>query len=174
MSSPAPAGSAQVIIRPIQTSDLDALLVMNNAAVPAVGELTLAKLRDLIAMASHSLTAERDGKPLGFLLCLPEGTSYASRNYRWLSGQLDRFAYVDRICLAPGARNQGIGESLYQSVIAALTPEDGPVVCEVNTRPDNPGSRRFHARIGFREIGTADYGDMAVVFLQHDAAMKEI
>lgn len=146
---------------------------MNNAAVPAVGELTLAKLQDLLAMASHALVAAApDSTPMGFLLCLPGGTSYTSRNYLWLSNRLERFAYVDRICLSGVSRNKGIGEELYRHLINGLTPEDGPVVCEVNTRPDNPGSRRFHARIGFREIGTADYGDMAVVFLQHDAAAQ--
>ncbi|SHM28857.1 hypothetical protein SAMN05444272_2251 [Roseibium suaedae] len=164
--------SSSVTIRPIRAEDLDSLLAMNNAAVPAVGELTKDKLDGLVAMASHAVTAELDGTAAGFLLCLPEGTAYPSRNYRWLSERIERFAYVDRICLAPHARNLGAGEMLYRHIIAQLTPEDGPVVCEVNTRPDNPGSRRFHERIGFHEIGTADYGDMAVVFLQHDAATQ--
>ncbi|NNE42793.1 MAG: GNAT family N-acetyltransferase, partial [Gemmatimonadetes bacterium] len=30
------------------------------------------------------------------------------------------------------------------------------ITCEVNTRPRNDGSLRFHARLGFREVGTQE------------------
>ena len=39
----------------------------------------------------------------------------------------------------------------------------------MNERPANPGSLRFHKRLGFEPVGTMDHGDKAVVFLARAA-----
>ena len=38
--------------------------------------------------------------------------------------------------------------------------------CEVNIRPPNPGSHRFHKRLGFHQVGERHYdgGDKAVAY----------
>lgn len=158
--------SGPAAIRPYRESDLATLLPMNNAAVPAVSELTESKFAALIASALVCLVAEVDGRPAGFLLCLAEGQDYDSPNYAWVSRNRKRFAYTDRICVDENARGKGIGEALYRALFDFERDGDRTFLCEVNERPPNPGSMKFHARLGFREIGRRDHGDKAVVYLE--------
>lgn len=159
-----------VQVRPVGPADLPCLLRMNNTAVPAVNALTLSDLEGLVADALVCLVAVRDGQPAGFLLCLAEGTSYDSRNYLWMSARYPRFVYTDRICVDAACRGLRIGETLYQHLFELPETDRRPFVCEVNERPPNPGSLRFHTRLGFTEVGRADRGDKAVVFLERPVA----
>lgn len=158
--------SGPVTIRPFRESDLATLLPMNNAAVPAVSELTDRKFDALIASALVCFVADLDGRPAGFLLCLAEGQDYDSPNYAWVSRNRERFAYTDRICVGENARGKGIGEALYSALFEFQQDNDRTFICEVNERPPNPGSLKFHDRLGFREIGRQDFGDKAVVYLE--------
>lgn len=158
--------ASTLTIRLVQDSDIPTLLSLNNAAIPAVNELTEAELKDLIDSAAHCFVAEVNDGPAGFLLCLSEGQSYDSRNYFWLSQNRRRFAYTDRICVAESARGNRIGEALYQALFEAQRETGRSFVCEVNERPPNPGSLKFHKRLGFQEIGRQDHGDKAVVYLE--------
>ncbi|GAB4521081.1 MAG: hypothetical protein Tsb0019_22340 [Roseibium sp.] len=153
-------------IRPFLPGDLSTLLQMNNAAVPAVSDLTAEALLDLISASLACLVAEVNGAPAGFLLCLGEGADYGSPNYAWLSERESHFAYTDRICVADAMRGSGIGDALYSALFERFAGSGRCFLCEVNARPANPGSLRFHSRLGFEEIGTADHGDKAVVFLK--------
>ena len=60
--------------------------------------------------------------------------------------------YVDRIAIAPSARKTGLGETLYRHAFEFYANTQF-ITAEVNTQPDNPGSHRFHERLGFRSIG---------------------
>lgn len=153
-------------VRPVEASDLGALLVLNNAAVPAVNELDVAALEALVDTALTCLVAELDGRVSGFLLCLAEGTDYDSRNYAWLSNHRKSFAYTDRICVAESARGNRIGEALYAELFRQEQGSGRSFVCEVNERPPNPGSVKFHKRLGFSEIGRQDHGEKAVVYME--------
>ncbi|WP_417686414.1 GNAT family N-acetyltransferase [Roseibium sp.] len=167
MTASQPASA--VIVRQIHYDDLAPLVEMNNRAIPAVSELTVSSLRELVEEALACIVAELDGKPAGLLLCLKEGTtSYASPNYAWVSSKLPQFAYIDRIFVDEAARGLRIGEALYDALARLQETRGRPMVCEVNSRPPNPGSMRFHERLGFRPIGEMDHGDKAVVFLQRD------
>ncbi|GAA0775092.1 hypothetical protein GCM10009077_11830 [Roseibium denhamense] len=123
---------------------------------------------DLVAAALVCLVAQHNGTPAGFLLCIGNGTDYQSPNYVWLSQKLDAFAYTDRICVSEELRGQNIGDALYKALFAHLAGTGRSFVCEVNERPPNPGSLRFHKRLGFAEIGTADHGEKAVIYLKRD------
>ncbi|PVB60286.1 GNAT family N-acetyltransferase [Labrenzia sp. 011] len=158
--------SFPAIVRPYRPGDLSTLLPLNNAAVPAVNELTAEELVDLVNSALICLVAEIDGQPAGFLLCLGDGDTYDSRNYRWLSERLSNFAYTDRIAVDAQQRGRKIGEALYDALFRHLAGTGRCFVCEVNERPPNPGSLKFHKRLGFEEIGNADHGDKAVVYLK--------
>ncbi|MXN63392.1 GNAT family N-acetyltransferase [Stappia sp. GBMRC 2046] len=148
------------------------MLSINEAAVPGVNSLKTQELADLIAMSASTLVAEREGRPAGFVLCLNETADYDSRNFLWLKQKFERFFYVDRIAVSPDARGLGLGEKLYEALIAKIGPEGAkagaPLTCEVNERPPNPGSLRFHKRLGFLEVGQQDLGDKAVVYLAHE------
>jgi predicted GNAT superfamily acetyltransferase len=137
----------------MKPDDAARLLDVNNAAVPNVNHADEADLADLIAMSDLTV-ALWDTELLGFVLTLPPGVGYGSDNYRWFSERYDEFVYVDRIVVAETARNRGIGVQLYDLVIAHAAERGVPrVTCEVNLDPPNPGSLRFHKRLGFVEVG---------------------
>ncbi|NVK35279.1 MAG: GNAT family N-acetyltransferase [Rhodobacteraceae bacterium] len=157
-------------IRHYSKSDLPALLQLNNAAAPAVNILSLDQLEAQCANSYCALVAEHNQQPSGLLMCFLEGHDYSSNNYLWLSERLPKFAYVDRVFVDTQLRGQNIGEKLYAALADLPEVAKRPITCEVNTRPANPGSLRFHKRLGFYEIGTADDGDKAVVYLKRDPA----
>ncbi|KCZ92402.1 GNAT family N-acetyltransferase [Hyphomonas johnsonii] len=162
-----------MIIRPYQLSDLPALHVINQAGVPGVGDETVEGLGKWLGL-SHALVATDDAdQPLGFITLLPPGTlDYTSANLRWLEAWGDDFIYVDRIAIAETARGQGIGDALYRAAFDAYAGKTPFITCEVNLRPPNPGSLRFHARLGFTEIGRRSYADdtKEVVYLARPLA----
>lgn len=161
--------SASVHIRPFEPGDLGDLVHLNNAAVPAVSGLSAETMLDLINQALIALVAEVNGSPAGLLLCLGEGADYDSPNYAWLSARVPHFAYTDRIFVSETQRGLKVGEALYAALFRHFAGSDRSFLCEVNERPANPGSLRFHKRLGFEEIGRADNGDKAVVYLQRAA-----
>ena len=157
------------VLRPVDEGDLAAVLEMNNAAVPAVSELTAASLRDLVGWSHHFLVVEDDGRLVALLITLLPGTSYASMNYAWFSDRFESFGYVDRIAVDPSAHSKGIGRMLYDEYSAICRVADLPRVCaEVNTKPRNDQSLRFHDLYGFRAVGDRDTdgGTKSVVMLE--------
>ncbi len=139
-------------IRPLQTDDLAACVVLNNDAIPAVSEADAAKMQSLIAESLLSLVAEHDGEIVGFCVNFGPGAEYHSPNYLWFVERYHEFAYLDRIVVSPTARNMGIGAALYEAVEAHIVGTPW-LLCEVNLRPRNDGSLRFHARLGFVAVG---------------------
>jgi predicted GNAT superfamily acetyltransferase len=156
-------------IRRFSREDLDALHLINEASVPGVGTLTRDRLAALVADSAATLVAvDTHEKPTGFVLVMLEGLGYESLNYRWLSERYDRFAYVDRIAVAEAARGRRIGEALYAAAIEAFAGNRPVLLAEVNLEPPNPGSLRFHKRLGFREVGERWEADRSkgVVYLE--------
>jgi predicted GNAT superfamily acetyltransferase len=130
------------------------VLAMNNAAVPNVNHAEPDELTELIGMSGLTAALADGDTVLGFVLTLPPGVGYGSDNYRWFSERYDEFVYVDRIVVGEEARNRGLGAELYKLVFAHAGQNGIPrVLCEVNLDPPNPGSLRFHKRLGFTEVG---------------------
>lgn len=144
-----------VVVRPLESFDLPAVLAMNNAAVPAVPPATREQLSELVTTAGLAVVAETaPGHPIGFLLAMDPGVDYDSENYRWFAARSSSFVYVDRIVVADGQRGGGIGRALYAAAFdRARELGRAEVTCEVNVRPANPGSLAFHARLGFAPLG---------------------
>lgn len=156
-------------VREVVDADLDRILVMNNAAVPAVSELTARSLADLRGWAHHFLVALVRHEVVGFLITLGPGAPYASVNYGWFSARHDRFGYVDRIAVDPSVHARGIGRSLYDEYLRRCRDDGIPRVCaEVNIQPRNDQSLRFHDRYGFVAVGEQDTdgGAKRVVMLE--------
>ncbi|WP_020410604.1 GNAT family N-acetyltransferase [Hahella ganghwensis] len=151
----------EVIITPIQESNagdevLEALLTLNAAEVPHVGELDLKELRELLSQSYYTGIARDENKIAGFIVAMLPGVDYQSLNYRWFAENYERFLYVDRIVVAPDYKGRGIGRRLYQAV-ADHNPVDALILgCEVNLKPLNQDSLDFHARLGFSEVGQQD------------------
>ena len=145
-------------IRDLTHADVEAMWAINEDGLPGTGQVSPAGLEALLDLASFAVGAFEDNAMLGFVICLPPRTTYGSLNYAWFNQRYDAFLYVDRIAVATDHRNRGVGSALYQRVVATANEHAVPVAAEVNRRPPNPGSMRFHHRFNFVEVGTLDHG----------------
>ena len=154
-------------IRLYEPADLEELHRINEDNVPAVGSETLADLETLLAGSYVTFIAEDQGRIGGFLLGMVEGADYGSQNYIWLSEKYPSFAYVDRIAVDAAFQGSGVGARLYEALEVHVADSRPVLACEVNTLPPNPGSLRFHKRLGFEEVGEQVFepGAKAVVYL---------
>jgi len=130
-------------------TDLDAVHLINQENVPAVGTETRMTLEEIFDLCSTALVAEDDAIR-GFCMVLPPGTSYGSPNYLYFCDNYDHFVYLDRVAVTASHQGRGIGPLLYREVEARATAEW--FTLEVNVKPLNEGSLRFHAREGFVEV----------------------
>jgi predicted GNAT superfamily acetyltransferase len=83
------------------------------------------------------------------MVLLP-GADYGSPNYEFFCERLDNFVYLDRVAVTENFQGIGIGAALYREVEMRTDAEW--FALEVNTKPRNEGSLRFHAREGFVEM----------------------
>lgn len=159
-----PGYNCGMTIRPYATRDLSHLYAINQASVPGVGhEDDAAGLARWIDISTCLVAVNEQDKPLGFITLIAPGTlAYESENLRWFeryqAGREASLIYVDRIAIAPEARGQHLGEHLYTAAFDAFADTD-EIGCEVNITPPNPGSHRFHQRLGFHEVGRCAYGE---------------
>jgi predicted GNAT superfamily acetyltransferase len=129
------------------------MLSLNNAHAAELGTLTAETLSHLVDISFHTRVSEAGD---AFIIALEQGADYASPNYRWFEERFTRFAYIDRVAVAAGARKKGLGRTFYLDMIeAAVRAHHDTLACEVNSDPPNPVSDAFHAALGFQEIGRA-------------------
>jgi len=141
------------LIRLAERSDFDAILAINNAAVPDVSELTEVTLDRLANQAAYFRVAERNGEIAGFIICLTPGADYASSNYRWFLQHYDEFVYIDRVVVAERHRGHGVGNIIYADVHSFAEQVAPRLTCEVHLNPYNKVSLLFHIAHGFKEVG---------------------
>lgn len=131
------------------------ILNLNNQAVPHVNELSLESLsglRDQCCQFLVALPSDAADSVAGFLILMDENSSYRSPNYQYFAKNYDSFVYVDRIVVSEEFRGGGLGSTFYQSVIEDHTGQKQVLCCEVNSRPPNPQSLKFHHQIGFETV----------------------
>jgi len=150
-----------VTIRPFADHDVESAMVLNNANVPELNELDHAEVARLAALAEAALVAEvlgDDGQSrfAGFCWVLGPGQPYASLNYGWFSRHYDEFVYLDRIAVHSDFRRFGIGRGFYAALVEQFATSHPVLLCEVNVRPRNEPSLKFHHSVGFREVGQQD------------------
>ena len=148
-------------VRKFRQSDLPRLFEANEASVPGVGAETIDSLATWISLSTCFVAVDTHKHPLGFITLMEIGQSaYDSPNMRWFEAYADRTGksviYVDRIALLPEARGQKLGEALYETAFEAFRTTD-QIGCEVNVLPPNPGSHRFHTRLGFHQVGAQTF-----------------
>lgn len=166
-----------VTLRRAIVADLDAVIPLNDAAVPAVNALPRETWERFVATAARFQVAEgADGRVLGFLVGMTPDMDYGSANFLWFRERFaDGFAYVDRVVVDEAARGAGIGRAFYADMIDYARAAGVPrVTAEVNSRPPNPGSLRFHEGFGFRPVGEQETegGAKAVVLLARPVAAE--
>ncbi|MBN1438804.1 MAG: GNAT family N-acetyltransferase [Anaerolineales bacterium] len=147
-------------IRDMQAADYPTILELNSDSVRFLSPLTPERLSQLHGKAAYAKVMEGDGRIAAFLLGFREGAEYDSPNYLWFSARYSGFLYIDRIVVRISRRGEGMAEKFYEDLFSFA--EDGGVeviVCEVDSRPPNPVSLRFHRNRGFVEVGTLEpYG----------------
>ena len=150
------------LARALTPQDIPRMVQINEQGLPGTGKVTQDEMVDLLSLSELAIGIDIQNDLAGFVLCLLPKTRYGSLNYKWFNERYDEFLYVDRIAVADDARDNGIGSTLYDQVIAHAEHLTCPVKAEVSLRPPNPGSVRFHARHGFDEIGVFETDDKAV------------
>src|SRR5690606_15104911 len=96
-------------LRVLRDDDLDEVVALNDAAVPAVNALG----RDgFIQLREHCdvqlVASDRDGTVLAFLMSMGTGLPYESENYQWFEARKRTHQYIDRIVVGPKAKGTGI------------------------------------------------------------------
>ena len=146
----------QPIVRNIEIADLARVLEINNASAPGVSELTLSELETDIKNCLHALAIDNEhGEVCAFCITFAPDAPDAGVNHQWFAERYKSFVYLDRIAISSSHQSLGLGAVLYQSVEQQMIQanEHSLLCCEVNLEPPNPGSLRFHQRIGFTECG---------------------
>jgi predicted GNAT superfamily acetyltransferase len=146
----------QPIVRNIVITDVARVLEINNANTPGVSELTLSELETDIKNCLHALAIDNEhGEVCAFCITFAPDAPDAGANHQWFADRFESFVYLDRIAIDPTYQNLGLGVLLYQSVEQQMiaSAQHSLLCCEVNLEPPNPGSLRFHHRIGFAEVG---------------------
>ena len=143
-------------VRNLEITDLARVLEINNANTPGVSELTMAELQTDLRNSLHALAIDNEhGEVCAFCITFAPDAPDAGDNHRWFAERYESFVYLDRIAIDSNHQNRGFGALLYQSVEQRMlnSAEHALLCCEVNLEPPNPGSLRFHKRIGFTEVG---------------------
>jgi len=140
----------------VSAADLAPVLALNEAAVPNVNSIDLEQMRWFADNAYYFKVASIDERLVGFLIGLRPGLDYGSENYRWFCKHYDDFGYVDRVAVDESARRFGVASRLYEDFAARLEGVVPCMTCEVNVRPPNESSMRYHERHGFRQVATQE------------------
>ena len=152
-----------MLIRDITPADLRAIHAINEVGAPGVHPEPPEMLAAITRECCIALVVEVEGTVAAFCQVLPPGANYSSVNYAWFSARYGDFIYLDRVAVAAEHQGRGIGSRLYEEVERRTGAKW--FTLEVNLRPRNEGSLRFHARKGFVEVGQQDTDYGALVSL---------
>ena len=145
------------MIRALRPEDLPPLLALNNAHATELSWQDPGAFGRLLHAASFVRVA-CDGEAL--LVAMGEHAAYQGLHFRWFKARYDRFLYIDRVVVALDRRGRGVAGALYAALAAHAEAQGCPrLCCEVNTRPPNPASMRFHAAQGFENAGSSVMSD---------------
>lgn len=140
---------------------------INQDNVPEVGSLdSLDQQRKLLSISSYHSILLEENELIGFSICFRESRPYWSENYKYFEDKLNRFLYIDRIAIRSEYRRQGHAKRMYEDIFNFASQDDLIVTAEVNTKPANQGSLRFHEYMGFKEVGARSFDDHDVAYFE--------
>jgi len=150
--------ASQVDLITAQDADVEsALLALNNAHARETSFLTMPEWRALVGLAYAATCIDQAA---ALMIAVGDAAAYDGVNFQWFKSKLDRYIYVDRIIVAESHRGAGLARTLYDDLFERMRASGHhTVACEVNAVPPNPGSKAFHAGLGFLEIGRATLHD---------------
>ena len=145
--------------------DLKSILFLNQDSIPAVSSSNLEMMRHFLAISDYFKVCKVNGISIGFLIALLPEKDYNSEHYQWFNDKYDSFIYVDRIIFNKSYQNQGYGTIFYDDLINSIKNKSLDIACEINTKPYNKQSIRFHKKYGFKEVGRKDVNIERVLFI---------
>lgn len=143
-------------IRDVDVRSIAAVHDMNEQALPHVNSVTRDYFHARIDSGSYFRAVYHGEAPVAFLLAMSEAADYDSLNFLWFRDRYPRFIYIDRIVVDPGHRQGGLGLMLYDDLDRWVGTRFPILACEVNLRPPNEPSLRFHEKLGFEPVGTQE------------------
>ncbi len=155
----------EVRIRDAAPADLAGALALNERCVPAMNSLSPDRMEWYLQEAETFRVAMAGPSVAGFLICLAPEAPYLSPNFRWVKRRCSDFLYIDRVAVAPPFRRCGLASRLYRDAVRKAGPRFTTMACEVNLRPRNDASIRFHRGLGFRAVGSQDHGYVEVEYM---------
>jgi len=155
------------LTKPPSGKEVQEMHCINQENIPEVGNVSeIEDFKVLVNCSEHTFVYKSEEVIKAFVLCMREGNSYHSENYKYLSKLFPKFLYVDRIAVQENFRRKGIAKKIYSKVISTAKDNNLDVLCEVNTRPSNEPSLVFHEKMGFEEVGNNDFEKNSVVYLR--------
>ncbi|MBP6299443.1 MAG: GNAT family N-acetyltransferase [Arenimonas sp.] len=142
-----------MLIRDVLEHELDAILAMNNAAGSGILPMNQAQIDYFWLNAHYFRVAESDNCLVGFLIGLSQDADYESSNFNWFKEHYPNFFYVDRIVIAKGQRNTGIGRLFYADAMSFAEVRSPAIVAEVFIEKSTHPALLFHGSFGFHEVG---------------------
>lgn len=143
-------------IRDVDPASVAAIHAMNEHALPHVNSMPRAYFRAQIDQDGYFRAVYAGGRPVAFLLAMNEAANYDSLNFLWFREHYDRFVYIDRVVVDAAHRRCGHGLALYEDLAKWASGRTRRLACEINIRPPNEPSMRFHHGQGFMPVGTQD------------------
>ncbi len=131
-----------------------AILKYNEDLVHFLSPMDLENLREMDKeLLLHKVVVE-DDKVLGFLMAFEENANYDNENFLWFRERMEKFIYIDRIVIPDENQGRGIGKLLYDFIFEFGKAEGYDLVtCEIDIKPPNETSLKFHEKMGFKEKG---------------------
>ena len=144
------------MIKDITPEHYAQILRINEQFVHWLSPMDEDELKYVLSIADYK---QQIAEGQGVLIGYPHDADYPDhKNLIWLRRHVQDFFYIDRIIIDESSQGKGYGRRLYQDIESyALTRGYKALACEVNTRPDNPGSHKFHEAFGFESIGEENY-----------------
>ena len=138
----------------VESKHLGQIHDLNQSVLPAVSSITEKELTHFLKIADYFRTIIKENEIVGFLIAMKPGKNYNSPNYKWFEKNYKQFIYVDRVVIASAFRGQGFGREFYYDLNIFSRLFASIICCEVNIKPRNDDSLRFHDKYGFKPVGT--------------------
>ena len=149
--------------------DLKSILSLNQDSIPAVSSSNLEMMKHFLIICDYFKICKINGEIIGFLNALLPSKDYNSEHYKWFNDRYDSFYYVDRIIINKSYQNHGYGTVLYDDLIDSIENKPLDIACEINTKPFNKQSIKFHKKYGFKEVGRKDINiDKSVIYMIYE------
>ena len=149
--------------------DLEFILSLNEDSIPAVSSSNLQMMKHFLSICDYFKVCNVNDEPIGFLTALLPAKDYNSDHYQWFNDKYESFIYVDRIIFKKSYQNQGYGTLFYDDLINSIKNKSLDIACEINTKPYNKQSIRFHKKYGFKEVGRKDINiEKSVIYMIYE------